>query len=686
MKKALLYNVLTVLITVSTLNANAQSFSMKAVVSYPFPRDITSAAKGSKIAVSVQEEGKRNVYVAEGPAYNLRKLTNYNKDDGQEITSLSVSANGQWVVYVKGGEHSGNRDRSVVVNPAHDPVQPKIQVWSVKFAGGIPKKLGDGDYAVPSPKSDKVAWVNEDKIWVAKIDGSLPAVCAVDVKGECASIQWSPDGSQFAFVCNRTDHTYIGVYTNAVTPIKWIAPSFGRDASPRWSPDGKKLVFIRTPGQVAATTQTPPAQGAAPQPATTGGGNRGAAQPWAIWTADVATGKGTVLWKAAETPRSGLPGTDGGANLYWAANRIVFCSYQDGWPHMYAISADGGEPLLLTPGDFQAEQIKLSSDGKWLIFSGNTGPDKQLDIDRRHVIRVSVDKADMEVLTPGTEMETYPVLTGDGTTVAMFSAGGQRPLTIAVMPLSTRKVKLVGEKLIPADFPIKQMVVPKQVVYTSPDGQKVHAQLFEPIDGPAKKPAIVYIHGGPQRQMLLGWHHMDYYSIDYALNQYLASMGFIVLSVNYRNGIGYGYDFNRPTKQGANYIDVKAGGEWLAAQPNVDTARLGVYGGSAGGALTATALARDSKLFKAGVIIHGNSQEPLDAWTSPTMIIHGDDDRNVAYSAGVSLIRRFEQKGNPYFEYLSIPDDSHHWMAHANILKVNNAAADFLKRMLLDKK
>jgi len=68
------------------------------------------------------------------------------------------------------------------------------------------------------------------------------------------------------------------------------------------------------------------------------------------------------------------------------------------------------------------------------------------------------------------------------------------------------------------------------------------------------------------------------------------------------------------------------------------------------------------------------------------MVIHGDDDRNVAYSAGVSLIRRFELQGNPYFEFLAIPGDSHHWMSHSNIMKVNTAAADFLKQQLLMKK
>jgi dienelactone hydrolase len=358
----------------------------------------------------------------------------------------------------------------------------------------------------------------------------------------------------------------------------------------------------------------------------------------------------------------------------------------DGWPHLYSIMPEGGEPLLLTPGEFMAEEIKMTSDGKWMVFSGNTGPDKQLDIDRRHIIRAPVDKQAMEVLTPGTELETYPAITGDGKTLAMFSATGQRPLIGAIMPLSTHKIKLIGEKLLAADFPVKQMAIPTQVIYKSPDGQLVHAQLFMPEGGPAKKPAILYIHGGPQRQMLLGWHHMDYYSIDYALNQYLVNMGFVVLSVNYRNGIGYGYEFNRPTTPGANYIDVKAGGDWLAAQSFVDTARLGVYGGSAGGALTATALARDSKLFKAGVIIHGNSAEPLDKWTSPTMIIHGDDDRNVAFSAGVSLIRRFELQGNPYFEFLVIPGDSHHWMKYSDIVSVNTAAANFLKKELLMKK
>src|SRR5690606_37045913 len=73
----------------------------------------------------------------------------------------------------------------------------------------------------------------------------------------------------------------------------------------------------------------------------------------------------------------------------------------------------------------------------------------------------------------------------------------------------------------------------------SADGNTVYGQLFEPKgNAKTKRPAVVFIHGGPQRQMLLGWHYGDYYANAYALNQYLVSKGFVVLSVNYRLGIG----------------------------------------------------------------------------------------------------------------------------------------------------
>ena len=404
-----------------------QQVALEKIKAYPFPENLTASATGSKIAWTINAEGKRNVYVAEGPEFTARKLTSYDEDDGQELSSVSISADGKWVVYERGGDHGSNWNDDGIVNPTFSPTPLKVQIWSVPFGGGKPILLGDGHGPVISPKSDRIVYEKGNQPWIAPLDGASESKLLFNARGSNGEFEWSPSGDQLAFVSTRGDHSFIGVFTNSETPIQWIAPSFFRDRSPRWSPDGKQLSFIRLNGR-----------GGAPEPVL-----ERRHQPWSIWTADVAAGKTAQRWTAPKTLRGSVPGTQGGTNLHWAANnRIVFLSYQDGQPHLYSMDAKGGEPLLLTPGPFMAEYISISADKKWMIFCGNTGPDK-LDIDRRHIIRVSVDKANMEVLTPGNGNEWTPVITGDGKHIAMISATAQRPPVVAVQPFEKGKMKLL---------------------------------------------------------------------------------------------------------------------------------------------------------------------------------------------------------------------------------------------------
>ncbi|MFY9464842.1 MAG: prolyl oligopeptidase family serine peptidase, partial [Sediminibacterium sp.] len=365
------------------------------------------------------------------------------------------------------------------------------------------------------------------------------------------------------------------------------------------------------------------------------------------------------------------------------------------------------------------EHVQISTDKKWLVFSANTGPDAK-DIERRHIARVQIERPGAEVLTPGTGLEWTPVFTGDGRQLAFLSATAQRPPVPAI--LDTQKdaaggFRLIGEQFVSANLPQHRFVTPQQVIFKASDGVSVHADLFL-AEGPGRKPTIVYVHGGPPRQMLLGWNYSDYYSNAYASNQYLTSLGFNVLAVNYRLGIGYGYDFHKPAGGGASgaseYLDIKAAGEWLKTRTFTDPARIGIYGGSYGGYLTALALARDSKLFAAGVDIHGvhdwtirfsqngigdryekapdyekamktawqsSPVSSIRSWTSPVLIIHGDDDRNVQFNQSVDLIRRLEQKGVP-METLMIADDTHHWMKHTNCVDVYQEVANYFIKTL----
>jgi dipeptidyl aminopeptidase/acylaminoacyl peptidase len=290
------------------------------------------------------------------------------------------------------------------------------------------------------------------------------------------------------------------------------------------------------------------------------------------------------------------------------------------------------------------------------------------------------------------------------------------------MSISGGSARAIGADRLAADFPAAQLVTPELVSFKASDGVEAHGQLFKPIGGEARKPAVVYIHGGGPRQMLLGWHYRWEYANDYGANQYLTSRGFIVLSVDYRLSVGYGQAFQFPDNTGARgateYRDILAAGKYLQSRPDVDPARIGVWGASLGGYLTALALGRNSDVFAAGVDIHGvhdrlpaiNTTQlahalvgdgiteadlrqalkvefessPIAAvptWKSPVLLIHGDDDRTVDFHQSVDLKRRLLEKGVKV-EELVLPDDVHDSLLWRNWKSSITAMALFFEQNL----
>jgi dipeptidyl aminopeptidase/acylaminoacyl peptidase len=397
------------------------------------------------------------------------------------------------------------------------------------------------------------------------------------------------------------------------------------------------------------------------------------------------------------------------SNIEWADGHIIFpqsASENDEWERYYSISvaSPASRPVLLTTTNGLIENASsaiVSADGRTLYYTTNAG-----DIERRHIWAVPTAGGTPKQLTSGEGIETYPAPLASGRQIGVLYFDARQPASVGLVPVAGGKAKLIYPTL-PKDFPIAQHVVPEIVWTKAPDGLDISNQLFLPKDlrPGERRPAMVFVHGGPARQMLPGYHYMQFYHWSYAYNQWLANQGYVVLSVNYRSGVGYGNSFRRAPNTGGSgnseYQDVLAGGKYLQSRPDVDPARVGIWGLSYGGILTAQALARNSDVFVAGVDLAGvhlrgtsldtadvsyrsSAIAAIDSWKSPVLLVHGDDDRNVDFSQTVGLVQLLRAR-NVYHELIVIPDDTHESMLHSRWLYTWERMGDFLRRFVREK-
>ncbi len=681
-----------------TAVASAAPFTIEQVLGAPFSTGLVAAADGGRIAWVANKAGRRNIWVAtpaRGGGYSARALTHYADDDGLDVGELAFLPRGAGLLYVRGADFEVPDKPSP--NPAHIPGGVESTIFRVDFAGGAPQRLADGHAPVAAPSADRVLYLRKGEVWSIALTAGAKPVQLFKTRGAVGSLQFSPDGALLAFVCDRGDHSFVGVYSFAHQAVRWIDASFDRDLEPRWSPDGRRLAFLRLPS-------TPDEIGIGPH-------RTGA--PWSIRVARLADEQVTEAYRAPRGAGSVFHPLASDQQLFWTAgDQLVFPAENDGWLHFYSVPAGGGEAKLLTPGEFEIEYAAAAPGGRAVVFASNQG-----DLDRRHLWRLRLPDGSLEALTAGAGIETEPVVASEGT-VAYLCSDARTTMHAALLAPGTLCADLAPEQ--PADFPAASLVAPESVTLPERAGVAAHATLFlPPAAAPGTRhPAVVFMHGGPIRQMLLGWHYMDYYSNAYGLNQYLASRGYVVLSLNYRSGIGYGLSYREAEHYGAagasEYNDLLSAAAYLRGRPDVDAARIGLWGGSYGGYMTALGLARNSDLFAVGVDLHGvhdwhhwsvaqrggQAFYPLDAlphvqatalaasplsavphWRSPVLLIHGDDDRNVDFSESVRLVAALREAGVQYSE-LVFPDEIHDFLRHETWLRAYAATARFLDATL----
>ncbi|GFE90110.1 S9 family peptidase [Steroidobacter agaridevorans] len=685
------------LVTGPQVEAADRSITIEDLLSAPFPYGLTASPKGEQVAWIANRLGARNIYLAQAGSdgkFALRALTRQEGDNGIELADLQWSHDASMLVFSRGGSLEGGGP----VNPSSAASGPTaMEIASVRLESGEIRSFGLGSNAVPSPVNDDVVFVRGGQIWIGNLARSDAATELIQDAGAASELSWSPDGKRLAFISNRKDFSVVGVVEIASRNIRWMSPGVDRDMSLRWSRDSKRLAWVRYPSLAESFW-------------TDAFFAKRAGEPWSIWVADVASGAGNKVWTAEAGPGSIFQPIEGSTSLLWTAdNRLLFPWEQTGWLRLYSLdlSQKGARPVALSQDGAEVFAMTLDPAGREAIYSSNAEDD-----DRRHLWRVPVKGGKPQRASKGDGIEDFPVLTEQGALFAMHSTA-RNPMAPALVQ-SDGAFKTMAASGAALSFPGDRLVVPQRVVFKSPDGLSVHGQLFEPSGKKsAKQPAVLFFHGGPQRQMLLGWHPMGAYTHMYAMNQFLASKGYVVLSVNFRGGTGYGLNFREPDEfaagGGSEARDIAGAVEYLKSRGDIDPARIGVYGMSYGGIMTSLALARYPQDFAVGVDMAGvhnwksfladltapgasaevaevafqsSAMATIEDWRAPVLIVHGDDDRAVTFAQSVELVRGLRKETNVEPELLVIPNEVHDFILHRSWRRVFEATHEFLDRYL----
>ena len=513
------------------------------------------------------------------------------------------------------------------------------------------------------PGGDAVALIVDGSLCMARPDGAGWFSVQTIVAGEAkhGQLAWSPDGTRLAY--SREGALWLfdqaeGAHREVKLPGR-LMPGGPVGAGPCWSPDGR-WIAVGFRGELGL-----PTVGIVAADGTVGWRSLDHADA-AIAGSYAWIDASTLFYRVSSKFNSVLDsylvtlpvaGTDevglrpihhaagNGSQLSGIAipapdgTQFALLLEDDGYAHFHLFDRAAGGFEQLTFGECEdfghaGDMPYWTPDGTQLIYASN-----RAGLGFRHLWSLDVATGDNRPLTTGQTTDVQPHVSPDGRHIAFVRCDAYRHMDIWVAPSAAPAAARQLSYAMPGGWTEAAQVKAEEIVYQGALGWSIHAQLYRPHGWqPGDKrrfPALVWVHGGPIRQMRPTWHPMHSYALFHAYHQYLLHKGYGVLVINFRGGIGYGRDFRHGLyrKMGVDDVtDVVEAGRYLKSLPWVDPERVAVWGLSYGGYMTLHCLTQYPEEFAMGVNIAGIWDFPQ--WTKWVQEKHGRGGGFQAYLGG----------------------------------------------------
>lgn len=583
------------------------------------------------------------------------------------------------------------------------------QLWSVSIDSRQPARvdgLTDAGTFTISPDRTQIAFLRQGQIWIGSLaaktqrkltslaaplspsapvfsaDGRWLAFTAAHSAAEAEDLPWN--GALVRSMTQVTTDRRLGIVSVHGGDIAWV-PTVGNVTGVQWTAHGTIVYQEQSPDGKTREIKTTTA----------------ATLPRVLWR-DV----DSKWWSPTNRDSRLVISPDG--------RMLTFVSDRSGWIHVYVIPTDAtaeSQARQLTIGNYGAGLPAWSPDGSRIAYHHSVDGNQM----ERFISIVDLKTGAREQLVTAPGVNIDPAFSPDGRRLLFQRTDVENSLDLYVTDTKpgSRVTRLSNS--MPAGINPADIAVPTAVSFPSRlDGKSVPATVMvaRNLDRSRKHPAIVWIHGSGSDQNYLGWHPGSY-RMYYSASVYLAQQGYVVITPDYRGSSGYSREWATGVHMGlgvSDAADVVSSADYLKTLPYVDPERIGVWGLSYGGYLTLQAMTRDPLVFRCGINVAGvvdwatygagyttprlgtPVENPdiyrvsapiyhLDKLARPLLVLHGTNDRNVAFRDSLRLWDQLLKLGKD-FEMGVYPGEIH-FFRRAHILRdAWRRAEDFFDRHL----